>query len=128
MKALQAIHTTNAPAAIGPYSQAIQVGNFLYTSGQTPLRPDGTLVDGSVTEQTEQVFKNLGAVLEAAGLNFNQVVKVNVYLSSMDYFAEMNKVYGGIFPDHKPARTTVAVAGLPLGANVEIEMIAILEN
>lgn len=125
---LKAVHTSNAPAAIGPYSQAIQVGNMLYTSGQTPLRPDGTLVDGSVTEQTEQVFKNLGAVLEAAGLTFNHVVKVNVYLASMEYFAEMNKVYAGIFPEHKPARTTVAVAGLPLNAKVEIEMVAVLEN
>lgn len=128
MKALQAIHTTNAPAAIGPYSQAIKVGNFLYTSGQTPLRPDGTLVEGSVAEQTEQVFQNLGAVLAAAGLTFDHVVKVNVYLSSMEYFAEMNQVYGRIFPDHKPARTTVGVAGLPLGAKVEIEMIAFTEN
>ncbi len=125
---MKAVHTTNAPAAIGPYSQAIQVGNFLYTSGQTPLRPDGTLVEGSVTDQTEQVFKNLGAVLEAAGLTFNHVVKVNVYLTSMEFFAEMNQVYGGIFPEHKPARTTVAVAGLPLNAKVEIEMIAMKEN
>lgn len=124
---MKAIHTTNAPAAIGPYSQAIQVGNFVYTSGQTPLRPDGALVDGTVTEQTEQVFKNLAAVLEAAGLNFNHVVKVNVYLASMEYFAEMNQVYGKIFPEHKPARTTVAVAGLPLNAKVEIEMVAVRE-
>lgn len=121
---LKALHTTNAPAAIGPYSQAIQVGDFVYTSGQTPLRPDGTLVDGTVTEQTEQVFQNLAAVLEAAGLGFKNVVKVNVYLTSMEYFAEMNQVYGRLFPDHKPARTTVAVAGLPLNAKVEIEMIA----
>lgn len=122
---MKAIHTSNAPAAIGPYSQAIEVGNFVYTSGQTPLRPDGTLVDGTITEQTEQVFQNLAAVLDAAGLNFNNVVKVNVYLTSMEYFAEMNQVYAKMFPEHKPARTTVAVAGLPVNAKVEIEMVAV---
>lgn len=125
---MKAIHTDKAPAAIGPYSQAIRTGNLLFTSGQTPLRPDGTLVQGSIAEQTEQVFQNLQAVLEEAGASFDQVMKVNVYLTSMDDFAEMNKVYAQYFPVHKPARTTVAVAALPLGAKVEIDMVVYVEN
>lgn len=125
---MKVIHTNNAPAAIGPYSQAIRAGNLLFTSGQTPLRPDGTLVEGTIAEQTEQVFQNLQAVLQEAGAGFHQVMKVNVYLTSMDDFAEMNKVYARYFPEHKPARTTVAVKALPLGAKVEIDMVAYLEN
>lgn len=125
---MKAIHTDKAPAAIGPYSQAIRAGNLLFTSGQIPLRPDGNLVEGSVAEQTEQVFQNLQAILEQAGTSFNQVMKVNVYLTSMDDFAEMNKVYARYFPEHKPARTTVAVTALPLGAKVEIDLVAQVEN
>jgi 2-iminobutanoate/2-iminopropanoate deaminase len=115
----------SAPKAIGPYSHAVWTGNLLYCSGQTPIDPaTGQLVDGGITEQTQQAFNNLEAVLQAAGLSMDDVVKVNVYLTSMDDFAGMNAVYGQRFKPPYPARTTVAVAGLPLNAMVEIELVA----
>jgi 2-iminobutanoate/2-iminopropanoate deaminase len=121
---MKKVHTSNAPEAIGPYSQAIRVGDLLFTSGQTPLTIEGKLVEGSITDQTKRVLANLKAVLEAEGYSIHEVVKANVYLQSMNYFAEMNEVYGQFFGDHKPARTTVEVAGLPKGADVEIDFIA----
>lgn len=112
-------------SAIGPYSHAVWTGRRLYLSGQTPLDPTtGELVQADIGAQTEQCFRNLFAVLQAAGLGTNDVVKVNVYLVDMADFAAMNAVYATMFEQPYPARTTVAVAGLPRGARVEIEMIA----
>ena len=117
--------TDHAPAAIGPYSQAIWAGELLFLSGQTPLDPaTGKLVEGGVTEQTTRVFDNLEAVLTGAGLAMDDVIKCNVFLTTMDDFADMNAVYGTRFEAPFPARSTVAVAGLPLGARVEIELVA----
>lgn len=114
-----------SPAAVGPYSKAVRTGNLLYLSGQTPIDPaTGKLVEGDVARQTEQVFKNLGAVLGGAGLTFDHVIKANVYLTDMADFAAMNAVYTGVFQAPYPARTTVAVAALPLGCKVEIEVVA----
>lgn len=123
----EVIHTDSAPAAIGPYSQAIVVNGLVYTSGQTPLVP-GTksLVEGDIQAQTRQVLDNVKAILEAAGTSMASVVKTTVYLQSMSDFAAMNEVYASYFGDKPPARTTVAVAGLPLGAHVEIEAVAVL--
>ncbi len=115
-----------APKAIGPYSPAVQGANFIYLSGQTPIDPvTGKLVEGGIGEQTRQAFQNLKAVLLAGGLSLEDVVKVNVYLVDMADFAGMNAVYQEQFAAPYPARTTVAVAGLPLGARVEIEMVAL---
>jgi 2-iminobutanoate/2-iminopropanoate deaminase len=114
-----------APAAVGPYSYAVRSGDLIFLSGQTPLDPaSGKLVEGDVGAQTEQVFKNLEAVLQAAGRSFRDVVKVNVFLTDMADFAAMNAVYATKFEAPYPARSTVAVKALPLGAQVEIELIA----
>ncbi len=118
------ISTTEAPAAIGPYSQAVSFGNLVVTSGQIPLKPDGTLVEGSITEQTEQVLQNLKAVLAAAGTDLARVVKTTVFLADMNEFAEMNAVYERHFPSPSPARSTVQVARLPRDVRVEIEVLA----
>ncbi len=120
------ISTTDAPGAIGPYSQAIRAeGRFLFLSGQIPLTPDGQLLVGDVKLQTEQSMTNIKGVLTAAGLTFANVVKTTIFLSSMDHFASVNEVYGAYFESDPPARSTVAVAGLPRGVDVEIEMIAV---
>jgi 2-iminobutanoate/2-iminopropanoate deaminase len=121
---LKPIATPHAPAAIGPYSQAVVCGNLLFTSGQIPLKPDGQLLEGGIREQAEQVFKNLEAVLSAAGSGFNKVVKATVFLKDMNQFGELNEVYASYFQDHKPARSTVEVARLPRDVLVEIELIA----
>ena len=118
------ISTTEAPAAIGPYSQAVSFGNLVVTSGQIPLKPDGTLVEGGITEQTEQVLQNLKAVLAAAGTDLARVVKTTVFLADMNEFAEMNAVYERHFPSPSPARSTVQVARLPRDVRVEIEVLA----
>lgn len=119
------VHSPDAPAAIGPYSHAARVGGLVYLSGQTPIDPaTGELVDGDVATQTRRVFANLAAVLAAAGLTLEDVVKVNVFLVDMADFAAMNAAYGEAFGAPYPARTTVAVAGLPKGARVEIEAVA----
>ncbi len=122
--ALQTIATDQAPAAIGPYSQAVQFGNLLFTSGQIPLGLDGQLVQGGIAEQTHQVFRNLQAVLAAAGSSFGQVVKATVFIKDMNQFAQVNEIYASYFSDHKPARSTVEVARLPKDVLVEIELIA----
>ncbi|HWD37607.1 MAG TPA: RidA family protein [Fimbriimonas sp.] len=120
------ISTTGAPGAIGPYSQAIKAqGSFLFLSGQIPLTPDGELVRGDVKEQTQQCLKNIAAVLEAAGLTSANIVKTTIFLSSMDHFASVNEVYGSFFTSEPPARSTVAVAGLPRAVDVEIEVTAV---
>lgn len=123
---MKIIQTPNAPAAIGPYSQAISVGDLLFTSGQIPLRADGTLLEGDITAQTTQVLANLKAVIEAAGSTLNHVVKTTVFLKNLDDFIAMNKVYGDIFGSHTPARSTVQVAKLPRDVLVEIEAIVSL--
>jgi 2-iminobutanoate/2-iminopropanoate deaminase len=122
---MKAVVTDKAPAAIGPYSQAILVGDLLFCSGQIALDPvSGSVVAGGVREQTEQVMNNIAAVLSAAGAGFDDVVKATIYLVDMNDFAVVNEVYGHCFPTHKPARSTVAVQGLPRGVLVEIEVIA----
>ncbi len=123
---MKVIQTPNAPAAIGPYSQGIVAGDLLFTSGQIPLRADGTLNDGDITEQTTQVLANLKAVIEAAGASLNKVVKTTVFLKNLDDFVAMNKVYGETFGSHTPARATVQVAKLPRDVLVEIEAIVSL--
>ncbi len=120
------IHTANAPQAIGPYSQAVQMGNMLFLSGQIAINPQlGELEITDVTEETNRVMKNIIAVLEAADFNLTQVAKTTIFLSSMNHFQEVNTVYASYFKDTYPARETVAVAGLPKNVNVEISMIAI---
>jgi len=122
---LLAISTEKAPAAIGPYSQAIQAGNLLFCSGQIPLDPvSGEVVAGDVRRQAEQVMENIAAVLSAAGAGFNDVVKTTVFLVEMGDFGAVNEVYGRYFSGHKPARSTVAVKALPRGVLLEIEVIA----
>lgn len=120
------IQTQNAPAAIGPYSQAMVVGDLLFTSGQIPLRADGTLNNGDIAVQTTQVLANLKAVIEAAGANLSKVVKTTVFLKNLDDFVPMNNVYAEVFADHKPARSTVQVAKLPRDVLIEIEAIVSL--
>ena len=122
---MQAIHTDNAPAAIGPYSQAIEVNGFVFASGQIPLDPKtGTFVEGSIKEQTRQALTNASSILKAAGTDLAHVVKTTVYLDSMDDFAAMNEVYAEFFSHPFPARSAVAVKKLPKGALVEVEVLA----
>jgi len=119
------VTAASAPAAVGPYSHAVRTDSLVFLSGQSPLDPvTGSLVDGDTAVQTERVFANLGAVLDAAGLSFDDVVKVNVFLTDWGDFAAMNHVYQQVFTHPYPARTTIGVAGLPLRASVEIELIA----
>lgn len=121
----ETITTNNAPGAIGPYSQAVKAGELVFCSGQIPIDPaTGEFVSEAVSEQTEQVLKNLGEVLKAAGASFASVVKTTVFLADMNDFAEMNEVYGRYFGDNKPARATVQAARLPRDAKVEIDCIA----
>lgn len=128
MMHMQRIHTDAAPAAIGPYSQGIVVGNLLYTAGQIGLDPKtGELVGPDIQAQTERVLENLRAILEAAGATPRHVVKTTVYLTDMAEFGQMNEVYGRYFEEHKPARSTVQVAALPKGAKVEIEVVAVVK-
>jgi 2-iminobutanoate/2-iminopropanoate deaminase len=122
------IATDQAPRAIGPYSQAIRAGNLLFCSGQIPIDPaTGEFVSGGVAEQTEQVMRNLSAVLSAGRSSLKQVVKTTVFLADMDDFTAMNEVYGRFFGEDPPARATVQAARLPRDAKVEIEAIAIIE-
>lgn len=119
------ISAPNAPAAIGPYSHAILTGNTLFTSGQIPLVPEtGKLAEGGIEAQTRQVFRNLSAVLAAAGMDFSNVVKVLVFLTDLADFTTVNAIYAEYFPQDCPARSCVQVAGLPAGAKLEIEMVA----
>ena len=119
------INTNQAPAAIGPYSQAIKVGNLVFTSGQIPINPaTGNFVEGGIKEQTRQSLTNIKAILEEAGLSMNNVVKTTVFLADMNDFADMNSVYAEFFSEPYPARSAVAVKTLPKGALVEIEVVA----
>jgi 2-iminobutanoate/2-iminopropanoate deaminase len=125
--ARQAISSPDAPSALGAYSPAIRAGNLLFVSGQVPMNPaTGTLVDGDITAQTEQVMRNLGALLAAAGAGFEHVVKTTVFLADMNDFAAVNAVYGNYMADPPPARATVQVARLPRDVKVEIDLIAVL--
>ncbi|MFJ7733570.1 RidA family protein [Lysinibacillus sp. NPDC097231] len=124
---MNVVATTNAPAAIGPYSQGIIVNGMFYSSGQIPLTAAGELVEGDITVQTNQVFANLKAVLEAAGSSLDNVVKTTVFMKDMNDFVAMNEVYASHFGDHKPARSAVEVARLPKDVKVEIEVIAIVK-
>jgi 2-iminobutanoate/2-iminopropanoate deaminase len=120
------VKTETAPAAIGPYSQAVIAGGFLFTAGQIALDPaSGQIVDGGVNEQTERVMQNLKAVLDKAGLEMNDVVKTTVYLHDMADFPAVNEIYGRWLGDARPARSTVQVTALPRGALVEIDMVAV---
>jgi 2-iminobutanoate/2-iminopropanoate deaminase len=124
---MQTVSTENAPGAIGPYSQAVVTGNMVFCSGQIPIDPStGQFVSEDVAEQTEQVLKNLSAVLEAAGSDLGKVVKTTVFLADMNDFAAMNDVYARYFDANKPARATVQAARLPRDARVEIECIALV--
>ncbi len=119
------VSTDEAPAAIGPYSQAVDSGDFVFVAGQVPARPpEGRIVDETVAGQTRQSIENIKAILSAAGLSLEHVVKTTVFLVSMDDFREMNQVYAEYFREKPPARATVAVSALPLGARVEIEAVA----
>ena len=119
------ISTDNAPSAIGPYSQAVLVGNTLYCSGQIALNPDdGSLVTSNIVDETHQVLKNVGAVLKEAQMDYNNVVKVTIFMSSMEYYTEINNVYAAYFTTDPPAREAVAVKTLPKNVNVEISVIA----
>jgi 2-iminobutanoate/2-iminopropanoate deaminase len=125
MMSKKIIHTTAAPGAIGPYSQAIQAGNLLFVSGQIPINPvTNELVMDNIQDETKQVMENLKAVLSAANIGLENIVKTTIFLSDMDLFAAVNEVYGSYFTGDYPARETVAVKGLPKGVNVEISVIA----
>jgi 2-iminobutanoate/2-iminopropanoate deaminase len=124
---MQTVSTPDAPKAIGPYAQGIVANGFLFTAGQIALDPiTMEVVSGGIAEQTERVMLNLKGVLAAAGLTFSQVIKTTVFLQEMSEFAAMNEVYARHFGDHRPARSTVAVGGLPRGVRVEIELIALV--
>ncbi|MEK6373486.1 MAG: RidA family protein [Acidobacteriota bacterium] len=124
---METIHSDDAPKAIGPYSQAVKVGNVIYTSGQVSLDPKtGQLVAGDFAAHARQVFDNLAAVLRAGGAEFRNVAKATVYLANLADFEALNAVYAEYFGDHKPARTTVQVAGLPKNAALEVDLIAVL--
>ena len=121
----EAIRTDAAPAAVGPYSQAIRAGQFVFTAGQIPLHPDGTLLEGDIQAQTRQVLNNLAAVLKAAGTGLDRVVKCTCFLADMNDFAAMNEVYSEYFEDTPPARSAVEVARLPKDVGIEIEAVAL---
>jgi 2-iminobutanoate/2-iminopropanoate deaminase len=120
------ISTTKAPAAIGPYSQAVRLGDLIYTAGQIPLVPEtGKLIEGGIEEQTHQVMKNLSNILEAAGSDLAHVIKTTLFVTNLGDFAAINQVYGSFFAAEPPARSTVQVSALPLGAKIEIEVVAV---
>lgn len=125
---VEILHTEKAPAAIGPYSQATVHDGKIYTSGQIPLGLDGKVVSDAIEEQAHQVLKNLSAVLEKGGSDLNSVIKTTVFLTDLGQFATVNEIYGQYFKDHHPARSTVQVAALPLGVQVEIEAVAVVKK
>ena len=119
------IETQKAPKATGPFSQAVTFGNFVFTSGQIYLTTEGKLLEGTIEEQTHQIMKNLDAILEAAGVTFMDVVKTTIYVTDMSIYSKINEVYGSYMTEPFPARETVCVKELPLGAKIEISMIAV---
>ena len=124
---MEFVSTTQAPQAIGPYSQAVKHGGLVYTSGQIALTPSGEMTEADIVKQTHQVLKNLTAVLAEAGSSLDQVIKTTIFLDSMDDFTTVNEIYAEYFGSHKPARSTVAVKTLPKNALVEIDCIAVAQ-
>ncbi|SDW86060.1 endoribonuclease L-PSP [Marininema mesophilum] len=124
---MERIQTDQAPQALGPYSQAIRTGSFIFTSGQVPLTKEGVMVTGGIEEQTHQVMKNIQAVLAEANVDLSQIVKTTIFLMDMEDFQTVNQIYGEWFKDHRPARSCVQVSRLPKDARIEIETIAIVE-
>ena len=124
----KAINTNKAPLPVGPYNQAVMVKNTLYISGQVALNPaNNELIQGSIDEESHQIMKNIESILKEAGLDFKNVVRSKIYLTNMSNFSKVNEVYGSYFEKgHEPARTTIEVSGLPLGVDVEIDMIAVV--
>ena len=124
----KAINTNKAPLPVGPYNQAVMVKNTLYISGQVALNPtNNELIQGSIDEESHQIMKNIESILKEAGLDFKNVVRSKIYLTDMSNFSKVNEVYGSYFEKgHEPARTTIEVSGLPLGVDVEIDMIAVI--
>lgn len=123
-QSIRKIHTDEAPAAIGPYAQAVEYGDLVFTSGQIPLTKEGALAEGGIEEQTRQVFQNLQAVLQAAGTDLQKVLKVTVFLQDMNHFSIVNDIYADRFGEHKPARSAVEVSRLPKDVLIEIEAVA----
>jgi 2-iminobutanoate/2-iminopropanoate deaminase len=124
---IEYVATPDAPQAIGPYSQGLKANGFLYTSGQIPLDPaTGNLVEGTFEEQVHRVFRNMEAILRAAGSSFSRVVKATVYVTDLKNFGVLNAIYAEYFGEHKPARSTVEVSALPKGAQVEIDLVALM--
>ncbi len=129
MSAREIVSASAAPAAVGPYSQAVRAGDWLYCSGQIPLDPEtGRLIDGDMEAQTRRVMANLGAVLQAAGLDFGNAIKTTLYLLDMNDFPAMNAAYGSFFETDPPARATLQVAALPLGARICIDLVAVADG
>ena len=125
----KSIFTSDAPAAIGPYSQGVRIGRFVFCSGQIPLDPkSGQIVSGDIATQTRRVMDNIGAILRAAEITFDNVVKTTIFLTNMGDFQTVNEIYGSYFKQDPPARSTVQVSALPKGANVEIEVIAVVQD
>lgn len=123
----EVVFSDNAPAAIGPYSQAVKAGDFIFYSGQIPLSPDGTVCEGDIAAQTRQVLQNMEAMLHAAGLDFSNVVKTTIYLTDLTNFTVVNDLYGSCFSEPFPARACVEVSGLPKGVDIEIEWVAVCQ-
>ena len=124
---LQGVSTDSAPKALGPYSQAVRAGQFLFVSGQVPIDPaTGQLVDGTIADETRRVFENIGAILKAGGASFQQVVRATVYLADLGDFAAMNEVYATFFTPPQPSRSTIQAARLPRDARIEVDVIAFL--
>ena len=121
---MELLHTDNAPEAIGPYSQAVKVNGLLYTSGQIALKVNGEMVENDIKKQTRQIFENIGAILKANHLTFENVVKVNIFLTDMNDFGVVNVIMAEVFGHHKPARSTVEVKGLPKNSMIEMDIIA----
>jgi 2-iminobutanoate/2-iminopropanoate deaminase len=125
---MKTIHTEHAPQAIGPYSQAVEVGGFIYLSGQIPINPEtNELVDSNITNQTRQVMTNIQAILNKEGLNLNNIIKTTIFIKDMDQFSLINEEYGRILGQHRPARSTVEVSRLPKDVLIEIEVVAFRE-
>lgn len=124
----KSIKTKKSPGAIGPYSQALQSGNFVFCSGQIPLHPDGSMSKGDIREQTAQILENIKNIMEAADLSLNSIVKTTVFLTDLNDFQVMNEIYGKYFQEPYPARSTIQVAKLPKGSKIEIEAIAKIEQ
>jgi 2-iminobutanoate/2-iminopropanoate deaminase len=125
---MEFLHTDNAPAAIGPYSQAVKANGLLYTSGQIALTPQGEMIENDIKKQTRQIFANLRAVLEDNLSSFDDVIKINIYLTDMHDFGIVNVIMAEVFGDHKPVRSTIEVKGLPKNAMIEMDLIAMVKD